>query len=577
MRLVRAVALCLCGLLVALAFAPLARSQGKTVFVGLGQEPDRLFNTTTLAGALVRNALFDPLVRVDERMKPVPWLAVEVPTFENGGARLVGEGMDQALQVTFRLREGVTWSDGQPFTSEDVKATWELIMNPLSGFDARLEEQIDRIDTPDPRTVVITYLSANAARRQDARRYASLSGPLTDPHYFIGLNLADEAIYPAHVLRAIVGGDLRTSPRVQQLASSEFSRNPVGTGPYVVESWDPGVQLVLRARADSWRAPNIDTLVFRVAPVKDEAISALQAGQLDVLTQDVLDSGDAPVLDTLAGIRAYYTPGTVWEHLTFNLDHPILKDRAVRQAIAYGLNRDELNELVLRGKGEVAHSQVPSWSWAYAGDVPRYEHDPNRAAELLDRAGWVLGGDGVRVRDGRRLSLKYWSSRTPLRLASMPLVSDQLARLGVELQIEFVPRQVFFDERGSQPQSLAARQFEVAQFAWVFGLDPGRALAEINHSRAIPAREGGYRGYNYAGFRHPRVDELLDLGLATLDGGLRMAIYREVQSILAEELPILPLTLLPITSAATERLVNYKPAMSAGGETWNIHEWDFAQ
>jgi peptide/nickel transport system substrate-binding protein len=569
-----AVAVILSLLLQTVAGMTVAHAQGKTVIVGMGQEPDRLFNSNMLVASLVKNAIFDHMINVDNRMRPYPQLALDVPTLENGGAQFVGEGMDRALQVTFNLRQGVTWSDGTPFTSEDVKATWELVMNPLSGMDNAIEAKIDRIDTPDPSTVVITFLSANAARRADPAAYAGQEGPVIDPLYFMVPNYYEQVLYPAHILRPMADDNLRTSPKVDDITRSDFARNPVGTGPFVVESWDPGTQIVLRARADSWRAPKLDTVVFRIIPSKDTAIAALQAGEVDLVTQDSLDVGDAAVLDSIVGVTPQYVPGTVWEHLTLNLDNPILNDKDVRQAMAYGLDREELNQVILFGKSEVAHSQIPSWHAFYNPDVFKYDFNLNRANALLELAGWTPGPDGIRTKAGQRLSVKYWSTGSAFRPRMLPLVKDQLSRIGMEMNIEFVPASVYFDTKASSPQSLSARQFDVGEFAWVGGFDSGQDLKYSNHSVNIPSRENGYKGGNYAGFRNTRNDLLLDQGLAVLDQGLRAGIYREVQYVQQEELPVIPLVLRPITIAAKNSLVNLKGSMSSSGETWNIHEWE---
>src|SRR5207248_5373743 len=122
--------------------------------------------------------------------------------------------------------------------------------------------------------------------------------------------------------------------------------------------------------------PSIDSVVFRVMPDKNDSLTALSQGQIQLVAKDSLDASDAPVLDTLPGLTARYTPGNAWEHLTFNLDNPILADATVRQAIAYAINRPALNEGVLFNKGEVAFGQVPSWSWAYDPNSPRYEYNP---------------------------------------------------------------------------------------------------------------------------------------------------------------------------------------------------------
>lgn len=553
-----------------------AQTDPSTVVIGMGQEPDRLYNSGMFVGVLAQNLVYDNLLGVDDRMTAYPALAVEIPTLENGGATFVGEGMDRALQVTFRLREGVYWSDGTPFTSRDVKYFLELMLNPESGFDTSLESKYDRIETPDDLTVVITYLSANAARKANPEEYADQTDPVIDPLYFFGI-YGSGFLYPAHKLAEIAGPNPRTSKDVTKIDSSDFARNPVGTGPYVLQSWEAGTQLTFVANPmGSWRGtPKIPTVVFRITPDKNTLIAQLEAGEIDVITSDSLDAGDSAVLDTLPNARGYYVTGTVWEHLTLNLRNPILADQKVRTALYYGLNRQELNDIILFGKGEVAHSQIPSWSWAYNPDVFKYEYNPDRANALLDAAGWdQRDADGIRVKDGKRLSLKYWSTPSAFRPRQLPLVKEQLSKIGIELNIEFIPARVYFDAKASSPQALSAGQFEVAEFAWVGGYDPGADLKYSMHSINIPTKENNYRGGNYGAYRNPTNDKLLDLGLKTLNQAERVDIYKRVQYILMEDLPVLPIFLRPVTTAAANNLMNFRPSMSSSGETWNIEQWE---
>ena len=262
------------------------------------------------------------------------------------------------------------------------------------------------------------------------------------------------AIYPRHKLRDIVGDDPRHSRQVGAIETSDFARNPVGTGPYTLSSWDAGNALTFTSRGlalpQRLSKPALDTLVFRVMPDKNDSLTALTQGQVQVVAQDSLDASDAPVLDTLAGARARYTPGNAWEHLTFNLDNPILADPSVRQAIAYGIDRAALNDGVLLGKAEVAVSQVPSWSWAFDPTQPHLEYNPGQAEQVLDRAGWTRSGaDPIRSKGGQRLSLKYWSAPASFRGPLMAMVKDQLAQIGIEVNVDQFPSATLFDTSAS--------------------------------------------------------------------------------------------------------------------------------
>ncbi len=579
MRIVLAAVL-LAGLMLGRGGSPLRAQTSKAVTVALGHEPDRFYNPTTLAGQLVANLVFDPLIGLDDRMSPYPVLAATIPSPDNSLVRLSGDGADRRLIVTMPLRQDVTWSDGTPFTADDVVFTWQLMMNPQSGFDTTVEDKLKNVDKTDDFTVRFTYLSANEAHALDPQRYKDQADqPVVDPLYLFGLYDAP-AIYPRHKLRAVVGDDPRHSRQVDALETSEFARNPIGTGPFVLSSWDAGNALTFNSRglALSHRLaqPALDTVVFRIMPDKNDSLTALSQGQIHVVAQDSLDAGDAPVLDTLSGVRVRYTPGNAWEHLTFNLDNPILAEPNVRQALALGINRRNLNEAIMFGKAEVATSQVPSWSWAFDPTMPHPEFDPARAEQLLDRAGWPrAGADGIRAKNGQRLSLKFWSTPASFRPGVMATIKDQLAQIGVDVSIDTFPSATLFDTSvGAPPQALVSRQFDIVEFAWLSTYDPGSDALYNMHSANIPTQANGARGGNYGGYKNPRSDQLLDQMQRSLDQSFRSVALREAQGIWQSDLPVLPLLLRPITTATSTSLTDFRPTPALVGETWNIEQWD---
>jgi peptide/nickel transport system substrate-binding protein len=459
-----------------------------------------------------------------------------------------------------------------------VVYTWQVMRNPQSGFDTTVEDKLKSVDRVDDFTVQFSYLSANEAHALDPERYRDLGNePVIDPMYAFGLFDAP-AIYPRHKLRDIVGDDPRHSRLVDAIANSEFARNPVGTGPFVLTLWDPGNALTFASRglALSQRLgqPGLDSLVLRVLPDKNDSLTALSAGQVQVVAQDSLDPTDAPVLDTLPGVQAHYTAGNAWEHLTFNLDNPILADPNVRQAIAHAIDRDALNSSVMLGKAEVGTGQVPSWSWAHNADLPQYEYNRDQANQQLERAGWTRSTPGgIRSKNGQRLSFKYWSTPASFRPALMAAIKDQLAQVGVEVNIEMVPSSTLFDTSGASPQALVSRQFDIVEFAWVSSYDPGSDALFNMHSSSVPARANGYQGGNYGDYKNPRNDQLLNQLQNSLDPAFRRIALFEAQSIWQSDLPVLPLLLRPIVTASSAGLQNFRPTPSPAGETWNAEQW----
>ena len=549
-----------------------AQTPPKTITVALAQEPDRLYAPTTEEGQLAANLVLQPLVSLDDAMTPYPVLAATVPSPDNGLVRLSGDAGDRRVVVTMPLRQDATWSDGEPFTADDVIYTWQLMMNPQSPFDTAVEDKLKSVDKVDDYTVQFTYLSANEARALDADRYKDQgSDPVIDPLYMFGLYDAP-AIYPRHKLRDIIGDDPRHTRQVAALETSDFARNPVGTGSYVLSSWVPGVGLTFTPRAAS-----ANSIVLRVMPDKNDALTALSAGQVQVVADDLLDPTDAPVLDSLPNVQPHYTPGNAWEHLTFNLDNPLLADPVVRQAIALGINRDALNSDVMNGKATVPVGQVPAWSWAFDPDIAKYAYDPGKANSMLDAAGYGRRADGVRAKGGQRLSFNYWSTPASFRPGLMAEIKADLAQIGVNVDPQMVSSADLFDSSGAVAQSLAARQFDIVEFAWLSSYDPGSDAVYNLASASVPSRTNGFQGGNYGDYKNPRNDVLLSQLQNSLDVGFRRIALKEAQTIWQADLPVLPLLLRPVVSASSAQVTGVRPTPAQAGLTWNVDQWALSQ
>lgn len=559
---------------------PSTNPSSNTIVVALGQEPDRLYNSGAVAAQLVSNLVYDPLVGLDDHMQPYADLAAQVPSADNGLIQVTGSGPNRRLEVTMPLRQGVSWSDGVPFTADDVVYMWLLMMNPDSGFDTAVEDKMDTVEKVDDYTVKFVYLSAAQAKALDPDTYRDQGdAPVMDPLAAFGLYDAP-FIYPSHLLRQVVGDDPRHSRTAGKVAASSLATAPVGTGPYTLAAWDAGSALTFASRgADLPNRPGrpfFDTVVFRIVGNKSVSLSQLAVGEVQLVTHDALDASDATALDSLPGVQARYTPGNAWEQLTFNLDNPILGDAAVRQAFAAALDRDALNGVALAGKGVVPLTQIPAWSWAFDGAAPVLQPDRARAERLLDGAGWTRAPDGVRQKKGKRLSLTAITPGGSFRDALLTGVRDQLAQVGVELKVDAVPSLALFEATPASPQTLAARQFDLAEFAWVSGYDPGPDQTYTMHSRSVPTRDNAYRGGNYGDYKNPRSDQLLDYVQGSLDQGGRRAAFGELQTLWQADLPVLPLVLRPTTTAASSALLNLRPTPAPAGETWNVEQWRLA-
>jgi peptide/nickel transport system substrate-binding protein len=362
------------------------------------------------------------------------------------------------------------------------------------------------------------------------------------------------------------------SPKARDLQTSVYSRAPIGSGPYTLDSWDPGVQMTFHARSDYYRGkPAIDTIVIRGFEASKETLLAqIQAGDIQTIGTETLDVGDVDAVDAIPGVKSFVKAGTTIEHLDFNTENPILAEKTVRQAIAYGIDRQELVDRVLAGHSSIAHSIIPPISSLFNADTPKYEFNPDKAKQMLDADGWTVGADGVRVKNGQRLSLKYQSTNAGIRLKTMPLVKDQLSRIGIELNIETLPAQTYFGQTGP----LRRGTLEVAEYADVGTLDSGIDSVSKWESKFIPNEANNFGGQNYPRWNNPTADQLVNSEANTLNPSARKSAMDALQLILADELPTLPLYFRPNVSAASTRLVNFRPEYAANGYTWNAWQWD---
>ncbi|HLB80941.1 MAG TPA: peptide ABC transporter substrate-binding protein, partial [Dongiaceae bacterium] len=268
------------------------------------------------------------------------------------------------------------------------------------------------------------------------------------------------------------------------------------------------------------------------------------------------------------GFDVTYKPVLFYEHLDLNLDNPILADKRVRQALLLALDRAGLSAELFGGRQPVAHGAVSPLDWIYTEDVPRYPHDPARAAALLEAAGWSEGPDGVRRNAaGERLTLELMTTagdRT--RELVEQVLQSQWRQVGVEIRIRNEPARVFFGQTVSQ------RKFTgMALFAWLSA--PENVPRTTLHSSMIPTPENSFAGQNYAGFRNAEMDELIDRIEIELDRAAREKLWHRLQRIYAEELPALPLYFRAQAFILPKWLDGVMPTGHQGPSTLWVERW----
>lgn len=501
---------------------------GGTLIYGSLQEPNTLnpFLSELIATAEVANLIFSGLVSMNDRGEWIADLAREVPTLQNGGVSADG------LTVTYKLRSGVTWHDGVPFTSSDVKFTWEFVMNRQVNVISREGyDKIAAVETPDAHTVIVRF------RQQYAPALSLFS-----------------TILPRHILG-----------QSEDMNKAAFNRNPIGTGPFKFKEWRIAEAVVLEANPNYFRGrPKLDGIVYRIMPEINVLLTQLKAGELDIVGN--MSFAQLDQIKAINNIKTVITPSLIWEHFDFNLDNPLFQDVRVRQAIALGIDRQMIVSTALKNAAIPANGDQSPVSWAYNPAVKPAARDINAAKELLTQAGWKQGSDGIFAKDGRRLTFSLTTtSGNKVRETVAHMISQQLKEAGIETAVRLIEPPAFFGD------VLKTRRFETAMYAWVGGIDPDNM--SLWHSKRIPSPGNGFEGQNYPGWRNPEIDSLTEQAARLPDFEQRRQKYFRIQEIMMQEYPVIPLYFRANIDAVKNTVVNYRPNPTPAGNLWNAWEW----
>jgi peptide/nickel transport system substrate-binding protein len=432
--------------------------------------------------------LFDALLRRDEHFNLQPALAER------------WEAPDPRTYI-FHLRRGVRFHDGRPLTSVDVKWTFDSILSgKIRTAKASTYRDVESIEAPDDATVIFH---------------------LREPYSSLLWNLSDGAI-------GIV-------PRG---SGEDFNRAPIGSGPFRLVSMEQDRQVTIARNQQYWAgAPALPLIRFMVVPDATTRALELRKGSADVainaLTADtVFALRDDPALVTMSA------PGTIYAYLGMNLRDPILRDVRVRQALAYAIDREPIIHHLLRDLARPADSVLPPQHWAFDGDVKHYPHDPQRARELLDQAGYVVGKDGYRFHLNMKTSTEEFT-----RLLTAVL-QQQLREVGIALDIRSFEFATFYAD-------ISSGAFQLYSLRWIGGNEDPDILENIFASTSTPPRRAN-RGY----YSNPEVDRLIDDARVSVDRQRLKADYDELQQIVARELPYINLWYFDNVLVHSRRLRN---------------------
>ncbi|HRW07520.1 MAG TPA: ABC transporter substrate-binding protein [Caldilineaceae bacterium] len=432
----------------------------------------------TVQWAMIGN-IHDALVMNDANYELQPYLAESWEVTEDG------------LQYTFHLREGVKFHDGSDFTAEDVKYTYEFYSNVENASTLVANfKGMGAIETPDDYTVVINMDEPNAA---------------------FMVNAATTFIVPSDYHSEVGEDTYRTAP--------------IGTGPFKVVEWVPAEYTLLEANDDYFLGrPSLDFIRQEVVPEPSVRAIALETGDAHYATWPLLVEDSIRLRDSGEGYTVFDTPANSVKHFPLNNDHPILGDKRVRQAMMYALDRQRIIDDLWNGAAVVADSNLTPAAPYHKEGLKTYDFDPEQAAALLEEAGWMMGDDGIREKDGEPLSFTCVTiTGDQARRPIAELAQQMFKEVGIDMQLEEAPVASILE---AMPQG----DMDCSLFNWTYG-------SAIDPDASSTLRSDGAN--NFSRFKNDRIDELLDMGLRESDPEARRAYYDEIQEIIVEEVPFL--------------------------------------
>jgi peptide/nickel transport system substrate-binding protein len=437
---------------------------------------------------------------------------------------------DEGLTITFILKKNVLWHDGVPFTAEDVKFTFDTILDPANGCPyISGYSDIREIEVIDPYTVKFRY----------ARPYAP------------ALLKLGMGIIPRHLFEGV--RDIRKSP---------YARFPVGTGPYMFSKWESGHFIILEANKGYFEhAPGIERYVYKIIPDQSVQFLELVAGDVDSMDLNPYQFFyRSETRQFREKIEKYEYLAHSYTYIGYNLKDPLFSDKRVRRALSYAINKREIIDAVLLGLGEPCTGPFLKTTPYYDDEAPGYDYDPAKAAKLLRDAGWKdTDGDGVLDRGGMEFRVKLATNQgSQVREDVATVVQSQWAALGIRTDIQVVAWSAFLD------QFVNKKNFQAVILGWTIPVDPD-IYAVWHTSSAKPG------GLNFVSYSNERVDELIEAGRREFSPEERREIYREAHRLIAEDAPYTFLFFPYATPAVNKRFKGIEPAPAGIG--YNFIDW----
>lgn len=487
-------------------------SKKKTLIYGSACDYSRI-NPALDEHAEIHKIIFSGLTKHDQNNKVIPDLA-EKWTYDS-----------KNLVYTFDLRKNVKWHDGKDFTADDVKFTIDTIKNPKNNSEISTNyEEIKKVEVVNPYKVKI-YMSKPCVAILD---YLSVG------------------MIPKHLL---YGKDIN---------KAEFNKHPIGTGPYKFQKWEIGQYISLKANNNYYEGkPKIQNVVFKIIP--DEKARALQLKSGEI-TLTALEPHDVETFKGEKNIKLYKEKTADYRAVMFNFKDPLFKDVRVRKALSYAIDKQKIVNKVLNGMGRVAYSPLQMGS--YNDDkIEKYKYNKEKAIKLLDEAGFKIGKDNIREKNGQKLKFTITCFEgDPVRINMANAVCQYYKDINVCAKVDIKPA-----------GSINWSKLQASLVGWGSPFDPDDHTYKIFHSSQVE------NGVNLNSYSNKKVDETLLKARTTENNNERRKYYNEFQQEFADDAPYAMIAYIDAVYGASDKLTGVKDTILGHhgvGFLWNIQDWD---
>jgi len=505
--------------------------------------------------------VYEPLITFDGQEKLVPVLAAEVPSKENGGLSADGKS------VTYKLKQGVKWSDGTPFTADDVIFTWQYVTDKETGaVSLGIYQGISSVDKIDDTTVKITFKDVT-------------------PGWYTVFSATNGTILPKHAFQEFKGTKAKDAP---------INLKPIGTGPYKVQSFNPGdsITYVINENYREANKPSFDQIQLKGGGDAPSAARAvLQTADYDFAWNLQVEWTVLSQLKATGGKGDLnITPGASCERVIVNFTdpnketdgerssiknpHPFQTDLKVRQAYALLCDRDTIAK-TLYGETGVATANLLVAPAAVASKNTKYEFNPEKANALLDEAGWKKGSDGVREKGGVKMSVVFQTSVNSLRQKEQQIIKDAFDKAGIKMELKTVDQTVYFTTGAGQTDNYPHFYTDLEMYTTGPDLPDSQNYLRRFITSERAQKSNNWPGTNVSRYSNPQMDDLFNKAAVELDTEKRNQFFIQMNDLAVND--IVEISLVARTGAsAKSKTLKWSPNSPWDSNLWDTANWSRA-